>query len=211
LGTLNKKITDIMERELGDLGEFIVKKQCRDLMLDFDNIQEEDLPLMANALSQVMSTFGGMEKAKRVYKEIKKLKDLDAVVKEESHAPKKVEMLLNLGDVNMVTGEWKVALDYYTSALDVVGTAGRKELESKTFRKIANLYKEKGQFTKAFEHYSSGLKYAQRDRDYSEVAENYRGIGYVHWKKARASWYNIHRLWQCSRRHWGVRSGHRFL
>ncbi len=67
------KIEEIMTRELGQLGKFVIKKQCRDLGIDPDNIKKEDVPKLARALGKVMMTFGGEEKAKEVEMEIRRL------------------------------------------------------------------------------------------------------------------------------------------
>jgi hypothetical protein len=71
---LSKKVEEIMTRELGQLGKFVIKKQCKDLGVDPENIQPEDLPRIAKAMGKVMITFGGPEKAKSIEMEIRKLK-----------------------------------------------------------------------------------------------------------------------------------------
>ncbi len=70
---LSQKIEDLMSREMGQLGKFIIKKQCKDLGIDPDNIKPEDLPALAKALGKVMRTFGGEEKARRLERDIRKL------------------------------------------------------------------------------------------------------------------------------------------
>ncbi|MEW5936912.1 MAG: hypothetical protein AB1665_03715 [Candidatus Thermoplasmatota archaeon] len=62
-----------MAREMGHIGKFIVQKQCRDLGLDPENIEEGKLQDIAKALGKVMMTFGGQEKAKSIEREIRKL------------------------------------------------------------------------------------------------------------------------------------------
>ncbi len=69
----SEKIEAIMTRELGQLGKFVIKKQCKDLGIDPDNIKARDVPKLAKALGRVMVTFGGEEKAKEVEMEIRRL------------------------------------------------------------------------------------------------------------------------------------------
>ncbi|NPA74517.1 MAG: hypothetical protein GXO25_00325 [Euryarchaeota archaeon] len=69
----SQKIEEIMTRELGQLGKFVIKKQCRDLGIDPENIQAEDLPKVAKAMGKVMVTFGGPDKAKKIEREIRHL------------------------------------------------------------------------------------------------------------------------------------------
>ena len=71
---ISRKIYEIMAREMGHLGKFIVEKQCKDLGIDPDSIEEEDVPAVANAIKNVMVSFAGDEKAKKIWLEIKKLK-----------------------------------------------------------------------------------------------------------------------------------------
>ncbi len=59
---------------MGHLGKFIVEKQCRDLGIDPENIESKDVPAVANAIKNVMVSFAGEEKAKKIWVEIKKLK-----------------------------------------------------------------------------------------------------------------------------------------
>ncbi len=70
---LSQKVEDIMTRELGQLGKFVIKKQCRDLGIDPENIQPDDIPDVAKAMRKVMITFGGQEKAKSIEMEIRRL------------------------------------------------------------------------------------------------------------------------------------------
>lgn len=70
---LSRKVHNIMAREMGQLGKFIVNKQCSNLAIDPENIHDSDLPKLAKAFGDVMLTFGGAEKAKNMELEIKKL------------------------------------------------------------------------------------------------------------------------------------------
>lgn len=58
---------------MGQLGKFIVKKQCNDNGVDPENITQDDLQMLAKAFKEVMLTFGGAEKARIVEQEIRKL------------------------------------------------------------------------------------------------------------------------------------------
>ncbi len=71
---ISKKIYSIMAREMGHLGKFIVEKQCKDLGIDPEEIDEENLDKVADAIRNVMVSFSGEEKAKKIWMEIKRLK-----------------------------------------------------------------------------------------------------------------------------------------
>jgi hypothetical protein len=58
---------------MGQLGKFIVDKQCNDNGIDPENITKEDIQLLSKAFKEVMLTFGGPDKARMVENEIRKL------------------------------------------------------------------------------------------------------------------------------------------
>ncbi len=71
---ISRKIYSIMAREMGHLGKFIVEKQCKDLGINPEEITENDLDKVADAIRKVMISFSGEEKAKKIWMEIKRLK-----------------------------------------------------------------------------------------------------------------------------------------
>lgn len=73
MSELGRKVVNIMTREMGQLGGFIVSKQCKDLGLDQDNLKISDLGKLSEALSAVMITFGGPDKARAIRQEIRDL------------------------------------------------------------------------------------------------------------------------------------------
>ena len=62
-----------MAREMGLMGEYIIKKQCKDLDIDPGNIGPDDVQKLAMAFERAMEIFGGTEKARRVKMEIRRL------------------------------------------------------------------------------------------------------------------------------------------
>ncbi|MCK4266774.1 MAG: hypothetical protein KAX31_05790 [Thermoplasmata archaeon] len=70
---ISRKIQNIMAREMGQLGKFIVNKQCKNLGINPDDINEADLERLSKAFGQVMLTFGGKDKATKIKSEIRKL------------------------------------------------------------------------------------------------------------------------------------------
>lgn len=70
---ISRKVQNIMAREMGQLGKFIIQKQCKDLALDPEELKPENLPVLSKALGKVMLSFGGDMKAQAIEREIKKL------------------------------------------------------------------------------------------------------------------------------------------
>ncbi len=71
---ISTRIYGLMAQEMGHLGKFIVEKQCKDLGIDPENIQQKDVDRIAEALRNVMVSFAGEEKAKKIWMEIKRMK-----------------------------------------------------------------------------------------------------------------------------------------
>lgn len=74
MATLKDQIIEIVTREIGLMGKFIVKKQCLEHGIDIENITSKDLPVLAEAMAKVMKTFGGEDKAEKVKRDIMALR-----------------------------------------------------------------------------------------------------------------------------------------
>ena len=72
---ISRRIYSIMAREMGHLGKFIVEKQCKDLGINPEEIEEKDVDKVADAIRKVMISFSGEDKAKKIWFEIKRLKN----------------------------------------------------------------------------------------------------------------------------------------
>jgi hypothetical protein len=70
---LSRKLQSIMAREMGQLGKFIIQKQCKDMSIDPEEISATDLAKISKALAKVMVSFGGEAKAQSIEREIKRL------------------------------------------------------------------------------------------------------------------------------------------
>jgi hypothetical protein len=70
---ISRKVQNILAREMGQLGKFIVNKQCKDLGVDPEDIDKADLEKLSKAFGDVMLTFGGQEKANKIMMEIRRL------------------------------------------------------------------------------------------------------------------------------------------
>jgi hypothetical protein len=70
---ISRKVHNIMAREMGSMGKFIISKQCKDIGLDPEQIAKDDLLKLSQAIGKVMIHFGGSTKAVRIEDEIKKI------------------------------------------------------------------------------------------------------------------------------------------
>jgi hypothetical protein len=65
-----------MEDEMGEVGRFVLEKQCKNLNIDPDNIGPNNLPRLSRILSGIMSRFGD-EKGRRVSMAISHLRSTE--------------------------------------------------------------------------------------------------------------------------------------
>lgn len=178
---LSVEINGIMEREMQDMGLFIVKKQCYIIGADPDNIQPSDLPALAGKLSEVMRTFGGYEKARKIYKEIKKLEDLEGIVEQEESSEAKFKMLEDLGKGSLFAAEWDKAFEYFDQLLREAEKNGDLVAKSRYLRRLGFIHQERAEFDEAFEFNKLALEAAEEANDPHQQADCYNALGTVQW------------------------------
>lgn len=71
---MSRMLHNLMAKEMGHMGKFILKKQCSDIGIDPEEIMPPDLPKLAQAVEKAITVFTGPEKAQRVAKDIRNLK-----------------------------------------------------------------------------------------------------------------------------------------
>ena len=81
----SSEIHEIMAREMGEMGEFFVKKQCMELAIMPDFITTRDIPRLAAALSSAMGDFGA-DKSQRIIREMYALIKIEEMIKAEAEA-----------------------------------------------------------------------------------------------------------------------------
>lgn len=180
---LTGQIFAIMEREMSDIGGFIVKKQCMLIGSDPNNIEPEDLPKLASNLSEVMRTFGGYEKARKIYSEIKKLENLDKMVEGEKSETKRNVMLEDLGMTCIFSAEWDKAFEYFNRLLGDARACNEKIQISRFLRKLGFIHQERSEFDQALDYYEQALDAAEEATDVKGMGQACNLIGGIYWNK----------------------------
>jgi len=70
---VSKRIQTLLAQEMGPMGVFILKKQCKDRGLDPDELKVTDLPDLSQILYKAMVVFTGEEKGKKIQDAIRKI------------------------------------------------------------------------------------------------------------------------------------------
>jgi len=178
---LSQMIYELMSDEMGDMGPHIVKKQCRDIQVNPDDIIKEDLPRVAKVLSEVMVTFG-KEEARKIYMAINKLQNLETIVEDEKDDKKKMEGFLDLGDFARFSGDYDKAWEYYSKLLDLSQKNQDTALISKANCMLGLLLNEMNEPHKAIDYFENALNHSIETDDKPALALTYRGLGYSNWR-----------------------------
>lgn len=178
---LSDKINTIMERELQSLAASILDKQCGHLNIDPDNIKPENLPVLAHRLSEMMRTLGGYDKAKRVYAEIRKLKDLDELAEEETSEVARQDVLENLAKASLFAAEWDKALEYFHKLLDEAKTRNDILAKSRYLRWLGILHKDRSEYESALALLEKALAAAIEYGADNQISKCRSRIGDIHW------------------------------
>ncbi|MCK5398088.1 MAG: tetratricopeptide repeat protein, partial [Thermoplasmata archaeon] len=140
---LSDELREIMQSELGDMGKFILSKQCKNLEIDPECVMPGDLPKLANALSTTMKMFG-TDKSRKLYEKVLKLRNLDTIVEEETDKSKKLDDLINLAMAKSNAGKWDDASSDYQDALELANLLDDVEKLATIKRALGNLALRKG-------------------------------------------------------------------
>lgn len=180
---LTAELNRIMEREMKELGTFVLMKQCKNLGIDHEKILPNDLPKLAKALSEVMSSFGGPDKAKAINNEITKLGNIESMIGSESRKDSKIDMRLSMGDAYLSSCEWNKARDEYFQLIGIAEEMKDDALKSMIISKIAFAFRKQGDYDKALTNYQNALDLSKKAKNKVVMARSMAGIGNIHWRK----------------------------
>jgi len=175
---------DIMSKEMGEMGPFIVKKQCEQLGLDCDDINEGDVPKLARALSETMRSFG-QDRAKKVYSEIRRTCEINEIVDAGKVSEEQLETLLNMGDAARFAAETDDALGYYGKLLKHADKAGALRYQTMGRCMMGFLFVDLNDAESAMAEFQRALEHGMEWGDDLGLAHCHRGIGYASWRMGR--------------------------
>jgi tetratricopeptide (TPR) repeat protein len=190
---LSTRVRTIMEREMETFGLSILKTQCKQLNIVEENIRPDDLPALASRLSELLRTCGGYDKAKRVYRDIRALQDLDELAEREESTEVKIEILENLARASLFAGEWEKASKYIDQLLSSASAEQDRAAKSRYLMWMGMLHMDKSELEVAMALFEKALTEAKEADDTNQLSKCYYRIGDIHWykgefKKARESY-----------------------
>jgi predicted ATPase len=129
-----------------------------------------EIALQRNATDEAALYF------KNSLKSLRKIKGKDKV-------KFKQEILIKLGDVEFITGNWKKANKHYTESLKLGVESEDMRLTSVSNRKLGELFRFQGEYSKARNRFEKALEVSEKIRDSRGIADSYKGLGYLFWRK----------------------------
>jgi tetratricopeptide (TPR) repeat protein len=183
---VSRSVSEILGREMGPAGAAIMERQCRQLGLDRENLQAEDLPGLAGRLSEVMRVMGGHQKANRIYQQIRKLADLDRIAELARTDDSRLAMFEDLARASMFSGEWDKAVFYYKKLLHNAEVNRDRAGTSKYLAWIGAVHKERSDLDEAMRFYERAERFAEASGDGNQLANCLYRMGDVLW--CRGEW-----------------------
>ncbi len=192
---VSERIKTIMEQQMGEFGEFILRKQCYELFVMPEELEQSDLFDLSKGLADAVKLFGGEEKAKKVSRQILKLIDLEIIEKQED-VNEKTRWLRSTGDTYKSIGGWEVATKFYKQALELSEDVANYSESAKIYRNMGAIKRRQGKWGLSLELLDKSLMSARKANDLDEQARTFQGMGRVHWRKSEYQ-KAIHYYTQC--------------
>jgi tetratricopeptide (TPR) repeat protein len=183
---ISRKVSGILEREMGAAGLSILERQCLQMKLDRENLQAEDLPALAGRLAELLRIMGGHQKANAIYQEIRKLADLDRIAEMARTDDSRLAIFEDLAKASMFSGEWEKAIAYYKKLLHNAEVGKNRAAMAKYLILIGTVHKERSDLDEAMRFYERAERFAEAAADRNQLASCHYRRGDVLW--SRGGW-----------------------
>jgi hypothetical protein len=131
--SLYDEISGVMTEEFPGMGQYILKKQLKNLGLDKNEISLNDVPRISRALSEAALMFG-RKKAKEVADRISRIEGVKEAIELQKDPGKRAEMMVDVAKSRYSAGEWAKALELFEDALKAAKIKDRPRLTAEIKR-----------------------------------------------------------------------------
>jgi len=178
-GLFHKRIALNMEKIYKDN----IDEVLYDITRHFANTGEQAKILYYSMMAgeKAKNAFAPEESMKYYKIALNSLKKLGSTMENKE---KRANILLNLGDIYKVTGEWDIALEQYNNVARISREINKDKQEADSYIKIGEIKSERNEWDEAVKNFEEGLKISEKGNDVRGMGEAYKNIGYVHWRKA---------------------------
>ena len=180
--TLYDEIYGIMADEFPEMGQYILKKQLRNLGLDRESISPADVPRISRALSEAALMFG-RKKAKEVADRIARIEGVKEVIELQKDPGKRAEMMVDVAKSRYNAGESAEALRLFKDALKAAEGKNLPRLKAEIKRYIGNIKIRIGDFDGAESDFRAAEAISKKIFDRKGMVEAINGLGSVEWRR----------------------------
>ncbi len=176
--TLSKYIEKIMSDAYGELlGPSILKEQCKNLNIDFEEIKVRDLKRIADRIFEVTKSFGE-EKAREV-----KLRIINAKkIVEKSYGKQEWRNDERDGDTQVDLKEYSIAIGYYKKTIGELDLEKNLSDYARICKKIGSAFNRLEDYKQSILYYDNAIEAYKKLEDYSGLASSLNGKASSVWR-----------------------------
>jgi tetratricopeptide (TPR) repeat protein len=187
---VSMEIQRMLNKELGELGISIFRKQCAEMGIKPENLQLKDLLNLSQRMIRVLRPTMGNDRAQKIGKEIQKFKILselkeiksgDQVAFTDRH---ELDAYLKLANISYTIGDWDDALEYYAKVKNLSLKMKDNLKLAEAYRNTGHIFKRQSKWDDAIKAFEAGIKTLENSDSPAGISDAYRGLGYVHWRKS---------------------------
>lgn len=101
----------------------------------------------------------------------------------EKNEEELVDILVKLGNLYKILGEWDEAIKIYSRTLELAEKIGKDDVLADVNLSMGAIEKSRGEWDDANVYFEAANKVAKRMRDYHRMGDAERFLGYVHWRR----------------------------
>ncbi|MBI4999926.1 MAG: tetratricopeptide repeat protein [Euryarchaeota archaeon] len=96
-----------------------------------------------------------------------------------------IRLAIACGDLCYDLGNPYAAMPHFRQAIDAARSKGDRQMMSASLRKLADMHKQRAEYSDSERLYSEALVICQQTGDTAGVADIERGFGYIHWRRGQ--------------------------
>ncbi|MDD4307682.1 MAG: tetratricopeptide repeat protein [Thermoplasmata archaeon] len=184
---ISMEIQRMLNKELGELGVSVFRKQCAEMKIKPEDIQLRDLLDLSQRIIRALRPTMGNDAAQKIGKEIQKFKILSEL-RDIQHDTtpfaerRELDAYAKLGNIAYTIGDWDDALEYY-GKVKALGEKYRDHLKvAEAYRIEGHIYKRQSRWEDGLKAFEAGLRALEGTDSAAGVSDAHRGMGYIHWR-----------------------------
>ncbi|MEM3444375.1 MAG: tetratricopeptide repeat protein [Thermoplasmata archaeon] len=175
-------VVETLRKIVGDTGETLYESVCESYSINPEEPRYEDIPKLGKGLVEVLKPYG--EERIKIF--LKTMRQIQMILDEEKTKPEIIEeLLLYIGDLFLVIGDFNEALTNYFEAANIATNTGNKVILARAIRRVGDVYGARGDYAAARAKYEEAEGLSKGIDDIDGVVESQREIAEIEWKQGK--------------------------